>query len=110
MSRSSIIANAYEGTGGNIQITTGSFIADLDSVVEASSEKGIDGVVEIDALQKVVAEPVKPLSEDYLNAVTLLREPCIARLTGGKYSSFVVSEHEASPIKPGLLMPSPFFP
>ncbi len=110
LSNSSIIANAYEGTGGNIQITTDSFIADFDSVVDASSERGIDGVVQIDALQKVVTQPVKPLPDTFQSAVTLLREPCIARLTAGKYSSFIVRDRDASPIEPGMLMPSPVLP
>ena len=110
LSNSKIAANAFEGKGGNIRIVTDVFMSDLDSVVEASSEKGIDGVVEIDALQKVVAQSVKPLPENFRSAVALLREPCIARLTAGKYSSFVISGRDAMPIQPGGLLPSPISP
>jgi filamentous hemagglutinin family protein len=110
LSNSKIIANAFEGRGGNVRIVADVFISDLDSVVEASSEKGIDGIVEIDAAQKVVAQRVKPLPEKYRSAVALLREPCIARISGGKYSSFVVSGRDALPIEPGGLLPSPLSP
>jgi filamentous hemagglutinin family protein len=110
LSNSKIIANAFEGKGGNIRIVADVFISDLDSVVEASSERGIDGVVEIEAGLKVVAQRVKPLPEQYRSAVALLREPCIARLSGGKYSSFVVGGRDALPIEPGGLLPSPLSP
>jgi large exoprotein involved in heme utilization and adhesion len=110
LSNSKIIANAFEGRGGNIQITTDVFIADLDSIVDASSQLGIDGVVDIRAPIKVVSQSLKPLPENYKSAVALLREPCIARITGGKYSSFVVSGPGALPVEPGGLLPSPLFP
>jgi filamentous hemagglutinin family protein len=110
LSSSKIIANAFEGRGGNIQIVADVFISDIDSVVEASSEKGIDGVVEIDALIKVVAQSVKPLPEKFRSAIGLLREPCIARMTAGKNSSFVVGGRDALPIQPGGLLPSPITP
>ena len=110
LSNSRIIANAFEGRGGNIRIVTDVFISDLDSVVEASSDRGIDGVVEILAFRKVITESAKLLPEKFRSAVTLLREPCIARLTEGKYSSFVLSGRNAIPIQPGGLLPSPITP
>ena len=110
LSNSRIIANAFEGQGGNIQITADVFIADLNSVVDASSQLGIDGVVDINAPVRVVAQSYKPLPEKYKSAVALLREPCIARISGGKYSSFTVEGRGALPIEPGGLLPSPFMP
>jgi large exoprotein involved in heme utilization and adhesion len=107
LKNSKIIANAYEGMGGNIQIITDVFIADSDSVVDASSQLGIDGIVDIRAGTKVVSQSLKPLSEKYKSAVALLREPCTARAAGGKYSSFVISGRDALPIEPGGLLPSP---
>jgi filamentous hemagglutinin family protein len=106
LSNSKIIANAFEGRGGNIQIIADVFIADFDSVVDASSQLGIDGIVDIRAATKVVGQSLKPLPEHYKSAVALLREPCVARAAGGKYSSFVVSGRDALPIEPGGLLPS----
>ena len=46
---SQIIANAYEGKGGNIRIIADVFLASPDSIVDASSALGIDGTVNIQA-------------------------------------------------------------
>ncbi len=46
---STIQANAFGGNGGNINITAGQFIATPDSIVEASSAKGISGDITINA-------------------------------------------------------------
>ena len=42
-------------------------------------------------------------------ALALLREPCMARIQGGKYSSFVVGGRDGLPLEPGGLLPSPIF-
>ncbi|ETR69651.1 MAG: hypothetical protein OMM_03794 [Candidatus Magnetoglobus multicellularis str. Araruama] len=51
LNKSSIIANAFEGTGGNINIKAGQFVQSSDSKVDAvsKSEKGIDGKVYVKA-------------------------------------------------------------
>ena len=110
LSNSSIIANAYEGTGGNIVIVTDLFLADGNSVVDASSQLGIDGVVDIRTPYKYLSESFKPLTEDYRQALALLREPCVARIQGGKYSSLIVGQREVRPIEPGGVLPSPLSP
>jgi hypothetical protein len=110
LSDSKVIANAYEGRGGNIRIVADIYMADPDSIVDASSEKGIDGQVDIRAPFKYLAENLTPLPEDYGQAVVFLREPCIARIQGGKYNSLVVGQREAMPIEPGGLLPSPLSP
>ena len=107
LSNSKIIANAFEGMGGNIQINTDVFISDLNSVVDASSQLGIDGIVDIRAGTKVVGQSMKLMPEKYKSAIALLREPCNVRAAGGKYSSFVVRGRDALPIEPGGLLPSP---
>jgi large exoprotein involved in heme utilization and adhesion len=45
--RSNITAKAVEGRGGNIRIATQGFFLSPDSEINATSERGIDGVVEI---------------------------------------------------------------
>ncbi len=49
LDKGKIKAQADEGRGGDIHITTNQFIASPDSLVSASSRLGIDGDVEIDA-------------------------------------------------------------
>jgi large exoprotein involved in heme utilization and adhesion len=104
---SNIIANAFEGRGGNIRIIAGTFLADPNSRVDASSDKGIDGTVDIRAPIKDLSQKVSPLPEEYMKVADLLREACIARVRGGEYSSFVVGGREGLPMEPGNLMPSP---
>jgi hypothetical protein len=107
LDHSKIIANAYEGQGGNIQIVSNVFLADPYSVIDASSALGIDGTVDIRAPITEISGTLVPLGVDFISAFELLREPCMARIRGGKYSSFIVSGRDGLPIEPGRLLPSP---
>jgi filamentous hemagglutinin family protein len=105
LKNSKIIANAYEGRGGNIKIVADTFLADPASLVDASSALGISGTVDINAPIRSVTGILNPLSTDFISATALLREQCIARLRGGKYSSFIVVGRDGLPIEPGNLFP-----
>jgi filamentous hemagglutinin family protein len=107
LDHSKIIANAFEGRGGNIRIVAGVFLSDPYSLVDASSALGIDGSVDIRAPITELSGTLVPLGEDFISAFELLREPCMARIRGGKYSSFIVSGRDGLPIEPGHLLPSP---
>jgi len=107
LDHSRITANAYEGQGGNIQIVANVFLADPYSLVDASSALGIDGIVDIRAPITEISGTLVPLGEDFISAFGLLREPCMARIRGGKYSSFIVSGRDGLPMEPGGLLPSP---
>lgn len=48
LDNSRIIANAYEGSGGNIRLKSGYFFPDSGSLIQASSELGVDGSITID--------------------------------------------------------------
>jgi len=109
LNNSKIIANAYEGKGGNIRISADTFLADPDSVVSASSALGIHGTVDIRAPVINLSGILAPLPKGFLSAAELLREPCEARLKGGKYSSFVISGRDGLPIQPHGLLPSPVY-
>ena len=102
---SKIIANAYGGPGGNIRIVADLFLTDPYSIVDASSALGISGTVDINAPISSVTGILNPLSTDFISATALLREQCIARLRGGKYSSFIVVGRDGLPIEPGNLLP-----
>ena len=107
LDHSKIIANAFEGRGGNIRIVAGVYLSDPYSLVDASSALGIDGNVDIRAPLTEISGTLVPLGEDFISAFELLREPCMARIRGGKYSSFIVSGRDGLPIEPGRLLPSP---
>lgn len=105
LGNSRIVANAYEGHGGNVRIVSNIFLADPYSTVDASSALGIDGTVDIQAPIRIVSGLLSPLSQEFVNATALLREPCMARLKGGKYSSFIVGGRDALPLEPGGPLP-----
>ena len=107
LDHSKIIANAFEGQGGNIQIVSNVFLADPFSIVDASSMLGINGTVDIRAPITEISGTLVPLGKDFISAFELLREPCMARIRGGKYSSFIVSGREGLPLEPGRLLSSP---
>jgi len=106
---SQIIANAYEGRGGNIRIIADVFLASPDSIVDASSRLGIDGTVDIRAPITNISGTLAPMQGNFLSAESLLRDRCIARIRGEKYSSFVVSGRDGLPIRPDSVLPSPIY-
>ncbi len=105
LKNSQIVANAYAGTGGNITIIANNMLADPSSVVDASSQLGISGNVDIQAPVNNISGLLNPLSSDYVSASALLRERCIARIREGKYSSFVIGGRDGLPVEPGNMMP-----
>jgi filamentous hemagglutinin family protein len=109
LNRSQIIANAFGGPGGNVQIVANVFLASPDSVVTASSALSTPGTVNIQAPIVDFSGSLAPLPEDTFQATSLLRQSCPAKLSGGKLSSLVVGSREGLPWEPGVLMPSPLY-
>jgi large exoprotein involved in heme utilization and adhesion len=110
LKNSKIVANAFEGTGGNITIVADTFLADPLSLVDASSQMGVSGTVDIQSPINYISGLVSPLSSDFMSASALLRERCIARIReGGTYSSFVVGGRDGLPLEPGNLLPGMTF-
>jgi filamentous hemagglutinin family protein len=107
LKNSSIIAKAYEGTGGNIDIVADVFLADPDSVVDASSSLGIDGQVDIHSPVTHVSSVVASISDDFRGVMALLRKPCMARVHKGKYCSFMIKGRGSLPVEPGQFLASP---
>lgn len=99
-----ILANASSGDGGNILIVTDNFIATPDSVVDASSEFGLDGTVIIKSPVADLNSGLTQLSESFLNVADLLREPCSARRSLNQ-SSFIVRGQSSIPPGPMSMLP-----
>lgn len=104
---SRVIANAFEGRGGNIRITAGVFLASPFSTLDASSQLGVDGTVDVRAPVNEISGTFAPLPTVFLDATDLLREHCARRLQEGKYSSFVVGGRDGVPLGPDGFLPSP---
>ena len=108
LQNSQILAQAFAGAGGAIDIIAGSaFIADPISIVDASSTQGISGTVNIQSPLQNVGGELTALSQEFSSAAALLAQQCAARAADGKFSTFVVAGREGLPVEPGGFLASP---
>jgi hypothetical protein len=73
---SNIIANATQGSGGNINITAMFYLASSNSVVQASSQFGLQGTVSINSSNSNIAGSIGVLSTDFTDASNLMDKQC----------------------------------
>jgi len=94
---SPIIAEAYGGPGGNINITTTGIykfsLASLNNRISASSLYGVDGIVKIDTPDNSAEEEAVILATDLLDVSGLLDTPCLQRLSEN-FSRFLLVPSE----------------
>jgi large exoprotein involved in heme utilization and adhesion len=109
LNNSNVIAQAVEGDGGNITINADVFLATPTSVVDASSQLGVSGTVDIRGVVSNISGLIAPLSQTYLSAMTLVEDWCAGRIREGTVSSFVVTGRDGAPLQPGGILPSPLY-
>ncbi len=108
LQNSQIVANAFEGQGGNIRIQAQrAFLADPASIVSASSALGINGVVNIQAPVTSISGAIAPLPQEFAPITELLRDRCAGRLREGRVSRLVLGGRDGIPSEPGSLLLSP---
>jgi len=98
MNHGKITANADEGDGGAIFITADYFIKSADSPIEATSQRGNDGTVEIDAPDINISKGLIALPSTLLNASQWVRTPCEKR-TVDDSSRFIIKGRDAVPAR-----------
>ena len=103
---SQILAQAVQGPGGNISITTNLLLPDANSVISASSQFGVNGTVTIQSPNAPISGQIQPLGGTPLPATSLLNQRC-ASLAGGEFSSFTVAGRDSLPTEPGGWLSSP---
>ena len=96
LDNSEITANAVDGNGGNIKLIADYIQQSTDSLIEASSQLGIDGEVEIEALDVDVNTGEDNLTADFLDASQWAKQSC-ARVSGSGVSSFIVNRRPLRP-------------
>jgi large exoprotein involved in heme utilization and adhesion len=109
LQNSQIVANAFEGHGGNLRISAQQvFLADPSSQVSASSLGGpaLQGTVDIRAPVTSISQTVAPLPQSFARVAELLRNRCAERLRGGTVSRFVLGGRDGVPLEPGSWLPS----
>lgn len=82
LQNSQIVANAFGGPGGNINIIAGQLISDPATAISASSTLGIDGTVNIEAPDSDVSADLAVLPASFLDAARLLQAGCGAARAG----------------------------
>jgi filamentous hemagglutinin family protein len=103
---SQILAEAFQGQGGDIDMTAEAVLADATSRISASSTLGIDGTVDIQAPVRNLSGTVAPLPQTFQQVATLLRQRCAERLRGSQASSFVLGGRDSIPAAPSGVLPS----
>jgi filamentous hemagglutinin family protein len=106
MNHSGIEANAVEGDGGAIFIKTEQYIKSHDSYVTATSERGNDGTVKIDAPQVDISKGLVVLPANFLDATRWVKTPCALR-SGESVSRLVLEGRDAIPTSLIDWQPSP---
>ena len=85
LQNSQIVANAFQGRGGNISIQAQrAFLADPASTVSASSALGINGQVAIQAPVTSISGARAPLPQAFAQTAELLRSRCAERFRQGR--------------------------
>jgi filamentous hemagglutinin family protein len=101
LENSNITANAFDGKGGNVRITTQGLFLSSDSEITASSERGIDGVVEINRPDVDPNQGLTNLPTEVVDASNQIDQTCAA---GGAVASgqshFVITGSGGLPDSP----------
>ncbi len=100
-----VLARANAGNGGNIKLSADYFLRSADSVINASSERGIDGQILIESPNDVTGTITVPEMPS-LDLSALLQERCAAAALQER-SSFTVEGRGGVPSSPGAFLGSP---
>ena len=95
-------ANKVFGNGGNMTIDLQQLITHpgRTATIEASSELGLSGDINISTPETEGVGGIMVLSGDFLDTTALLDEPCAARIGGAETSSLVPAGRGGLPVSP----------
>ncbi|MDG2333771.1 MAG: filamentous hemagglutinin N-terminal domain-containing protein [Myxococcota bacterium] len=79
LNASRLTATAEEGVGGFIRIAGGQLLKSADTEVNASSDSGPDGTIEVTAPEVEVSGTLENVPVAYLDVTALLRQHCAQR-------------------------------
>lgn len=106
LQNSQILAQAVQGPGGNIAITTNLLLPDSLSIISASSQFGQQGTISIQSPISPASGKIFPLSQKPLIESSLMSQRCAA-LAGGMFSTFTLAGRDMVPAEPGDWLSSP---
>jgi filamentous hemagglutinin family protein len=103
LNHSSITARAVEGDGGNLLIQTDHYFQSGDSFLDASSQLGIDGTIQVTAPDTDLTGGLARLPSSFLDASAQLERDCAARTE--RAGSFAVRVQTLPPAPDSALGP-----
>lgn len=105
---SSITAYAVKGQGGNINIRVQGFFVSPESVISASSQLGIDGVIEINKPDTDPSNGLIALPNNLVDASKLITQSCRGNgeTTASQQSEFIITGRGGLPSNPSELLSS----
>lgn len=107
LNKGEITANAdSEANGGAVFLDTDNFIKSGHSVVEATSRRGNEGTVEIEAPKLNLTGDLAVMPVAFLDAAKWIETPCALR-SGADASRFSISGRDTVPISIKSWIPSP---
>lgn len=106
LNRSDITANAHEGEGGSITIASRSLVKSQDSRIDAASNRGNDGDVEIRSSDNAYYQNLIAMEAELMDADQWVQTPCSTR-SGKDVSHLYVQGREGRPNDPEDWQPSP---
>ena len=104
LDNASIVAQAFAGNGGIIELVSENYIADINSFLDASSELGNDGEVRITSLDNSVTGVLGVLTANFDTMSNISSDTCSARNAGNR-SSLLIDKPTGVLSAPGDLSP-----
>jgi hypothetical protein len=83
-------------------------LIDSLSTIDASSQFGISGTINIDSPIQNLSGAIAPLPESIVEVAALYNAQCAGQ-KGGQFSSFTLQGRDRIPLEPGELLPTPLF-
>ncbi|GJL53564.1 MAG: hypothetical protein NPIRA02_06960 [Nitrospirales bacterium] len=102
------IGNVHHIDGGSIELVGNVVLVDPLSTINASSQFGVSGSVNIRAPVQNLSGTIAPLPENLLQVTTIMTARCAAQ-KGGQLSSFVQGGRDILPLEPEDFLASPAF-
>jgi len=95
INRSTVRANAKETDAGDITIAGRNVLISSDSLIQATSEEGVSGAIQISSPDADIVGQVATLPADFVDPSNRLLPPCVARTE--RTGSFMVQSRDALP-------------
>ncbi|PPT11214.1 Putative hemagglutinin-related protein [Geitlerinema sp. FC II] len=102
LDRSAVRANAIRGTGGNVRIVTDGIFAAPDTAITASSQLGIDGLVEISQPAVDSNAGLIQLPQDTIDLANQIQRGCAS----SQGNTFVITGRGGVPNNPRETLPA----